>query len=184
MKKSHYPGIVFFIIFIFSVSLSAQWVKSFGGDYDDIANSVQQTLDGGYIIAGYTGSFGVRTDTNVSDVWILKLSASGEIEWEMAYGGNENDKANAIVQTLDGGYIVAGETQSFGAGGGDFWVLKLTSIGNIEWQKTFGGRNTEIAGSIQQTLEGGYIVAGETKSFGTEGHVIWILKLTSFGDIE
>ncbi|MCJ7581540.1 MAG: hypothetical protein MUP98_13520 [Candidatus Aminicenantes bacterium] len=182
MHNNNYFGIVFIVLFAFSVSLNAQWVKSYGGVYDEIANSVQQTLDGGYIVAGYTESFSVGVSE--SDVWILKLSASGEIEWEMVYGGNEYDKAYSIEQTLDGGYIVAGETQSFGAGGGDFWILKLSFLGDIEWQKTYGGDNMEMAASVQQTLDGGYIVAGETQSFGAEGNVFWILKLSSIGDIE
>ncbi|MFC2168212.1 CFI-box-CTERM domain-containing protein, partial [Acidobacteriota bacterium] len=159
---------------------SIEWSKSYGGNESDNAYSIQQTNDGGYIVAGITTSFGAGS----SDIWIFKLASDGEIEWQKTYGGSENEFARFIQQTNDGGYIVAGYTSSFGAGLADFWVLKLFSNGEIEWHKIFGGEKNDFAHSIQQTFEGGYVVAGETKSFGIGDKDIWILKLNVLGDIE
>jgi uncharacterized repeat protein (TIGR02543 family)/uncharacterized delta-60 repeat protein len=156
-----------------------EWQKTYEGYYKS-AYSIQQTIDGGYIVAGKTMSFGAEGP----DIWILKLSLNGEIEWQKAYGGEDGDFAYSIHQTSEGGYVVAGYTSSFGAGKGDFWVLKLFSTGEIEWQKTYGGEDGDYAHSIHQTSDGGYIVAGETLSFGAGGYDIWVLKLFPSGDIE
>lgn len=101
-------------------------------------------------------------------------SASGG--WAATYGGVGADEALSIQQTSDGGYIVASYTESFGAGGGDFWVLKLKADGNVVWQKTYGGSDWDDALSIQQTSDGGYIVAGRTSSFsaGAPGNTLLI----------
>ena len=162
------------------------WARIYGGSNSDTASSIQQTIDGGYIVAGRTGSFGA----GYIDSWILKLDSVGDIEWQHTYGGIDSDRASSIQQTTDGGYIVAGYTHSFGAGDNDYWVLKLSSSGDIEWQRTYGGSSTpghvreNCAYSIQQTSDGGYIVAGSTWSFGAGWHDFLILKLTSSGDIE
>jgi hypothetical protein len=156
-----------------------EWQKTYGGSWDDV-RSFQQTIDGGYIVAGWTGSFGAGGD----DIWILKLSSTGDIEWQKTYGGSEYDRALSVQQTSDGGYIIAGKTDSFGAEGGDTWVLKLSSAGEIEWQKTFGGSSDDYASSIQETSDGGYIIAGKTDSFGAGGDDTWVLKLSSAGEIE
>jgi hypothetical protein len=113
----------------------------------------------------------------------LKLDSTGNVTWQKTYGGESYDGAYSIHQTSEGGYIVAGYTESFGAGSHDFWVLKLDSTGNVTWQKTYGGTNWEQAYSIQQTSEGGYIVAGYTRSFGAGSYDFWVLKLDSNGTI-
>jgi len=137
------------------------WQKTYGGTFYDNAYSIQQTTEGGYIIAGSTQSFGVS-----GDLWVLKLDNSGDITWQKTYGGSKFDNANSIQQTTDGGYILAGHTWSFGAGYRDFWVLKLDGSGNVTWQKTYGGTNSDYAYSIQQTSDNEYIIAGSTGSFG------------------
>jgi len=157
-----------------------EWQRTYGGDDSDYAHSFQQTNDGGYIVGGNTRSFAAEN----GDIWILKISSDGEIEWQRTYGGSDSDSASFIQQTDDGGYIVLGQTSSFGAGGEDIWVLKLTSDGEIEWQKTYGGSSRGKASFIQQTDDGGYIVLGQTSSFDDGGEDIWVLKLTSDGKIE
>jgi len=139
---------------------AASWAKTFGGtEYDD-TYSICQTSDGGYIVAGYTLSFGA----GYRDFLVIKLNSSGNIEWKKTFGGTGDDVAYSICETFDSGYIVAGETSSFGAGYRDFLVIKLNSYGNIEWAKTFGSRDySDAALSICQTSDGGYIVAGWTK---------------------
>lgn len=157
-----------------------EWQRAYGGSDEDWPTSIQQTSDGGYIIAGITTSFGAGD----YDFWILKLSASGDIEWQKAYGGSSFDSAQAIQQTSDGGFIIAGYTSSFGAGGSDIWILKLNHLGDIEWQRTYGGAGSEWTDSIQQTTDGGYIVSGYTSSFDNGTGDIWVLKLFPSGDID
>jgi len=171
-----------FFLFIFTsfTSLNAQWALTYGGSDSDVAQSIQQTNDGGYIVAGDAMSFGA----GLSDIWVLKLDSNGAIIWQRTYGGSYRDIARSIQQTGDGGYIVAGDTESFGAGLSDIWVLKLDSNGATVWQRTYGGSDGDVARSIQQTGDGGYIVAGNTESFSAGLSDIWILKLNSDGAIE
>ena len=170
------------LIFTSFMYLNAQWAKIYGGSDREEARSIQQTSDGGYIVAGLTG-YTEASGTDY-DVWVLKLTSTGNIEWEYSYGGTAVDGANSIQQTSDGGYIVAGWTYSFGVEGPDIWILKLSSTGDIEWQHTYGKAGGEGCSSIQQTDDEGYIVAGYTESFGVEQRDFWVLKLTLVGDIE
>ena len=155
------------------------WQKTYGGGSNDRAHSIQQTKDGGYIMAGTTKSFGAGG----YDILVFKLGNDGDVAWQKTYGGSGNDEAYSIQQTKDGGYIVAGCTSSYGAGCLDFWMLKLDSSGGITWQKTYGGSEDDEAYSIQQTKDGGYVVAGATYSFGAGGSDIWVLKLDCVGEI-
>jgi len=159
-------------------STQAVWQKTFGGIADDEAMSIQQTTDGGYIVAGYTFSFGAGG----SDVYVIKLDENGNKVWEKTYGGSGDDYAFSIQQTTDGGYIVAGYTSSFGEGNYDFYIIKLDANGNKLWEKTFGGSYNDKAYSIQQTTDGGYIVAGSTISFGEGGSDVYVIKLDKNGD--
>ncbi len=157
-----------------------EWQRIYGGGYKDVAYSIQQTADGGYIVAGFISFvFGGETD-----VWVLKLDSTGDIEWQRAYGGSNSDAAKSIQQTDDGGYIVAGYTSSFGEGESDVLILKLSSSGDVEWQKTYGGSDVDSVESIKQTNDGGYVAAGSTNSNGAGWSDILILKLDSSGDIE
>jgi len=168
-----------------------EWQKCLGGTDNDYANSIQQTSDGGFIVAGGTHS----NDGDVSgnhgrdDAWVVKLNSTGDIEWQKCLGGTDNDFANSIQQSSDGGFIVAGETKSNDGdvsgnhGVYDYWVVKLNSSGDIEWQKCLGGTDYDYAYSIHQTSDGGFIVAGNTAS--NDGDVsgnhgasdAWVVKL-------
>jgi len=156
-----------------------QWQRAYGGNGYDMARSIQQTSDGGYIVAGESSSFGSSTEA-----WVLKLDGNGGITWQNLYGGSGNDVAYSIQQTPDGGYIVAGETTSYGADGVDALVFKLKSDGTIDWWNSYGGANDDRARSIQQTSDGGFIVAGETNSFGVGDLDIWVLKLNASGTVQ
>ncbi|OGW53609.1 MAG: hypothetical protein A2Y81_06685, partial [Nitrospirae bacterium RBG_13_43_8] len=173
-----------FVLYSISIASASQWVKTYGGAVREYAHSIQQTLDGGYIVAGSTDSFGAGS----SDAWVLKLDDNGNVQWQKTYGGPGYDYVNSIEQTLDGGYIVTVFTDSFGAGSSDAWVLKLDDNGNVQWQKTYGGAGYDYANSIQQTLDGGYIVAGSSKSFENaciwEFRDLWILKLDGNGNVQ
>ena len=157
-----------------------EWERAYGGSGEDYAESIQQTHDGGFIVAGTTSSFGVAG----FDYWVLKLDSSGEIVWQKTYGGNGGDYAHSVQQTDDGGYVIAGSTGSFGAGKVDFWVLKLGTEGEVKWEKAYGGAEYDSAFSVDQASDGGYIVAGKTKSFGVGDFDFLVLKLTSTGAID
>ena len=176
------PALFLFFIFIFiaSLPLHAQWARAYGGNGDDWANSIQQTVDGGYIVVGYTESFGAGN----MDFWILKLSFTGAVEWQRSYGGSGDEEALAVQQTSDEGYIVAGYTDSFGAGRKDIWVLKLTSSGIIEWQQTFGGSRDDWASSIRQADDEGFIIGASSDSWGAGEADFWIIKLDSAGNVD
>ena len=175
-----------------------EWQKSFGGTAEEEASSIQQTTDGGYIVAGYTTSNNGNVTGNhgYSDYWVVKLSATGTIQWQKTLGGTLVDGAYCIQQTIDGGYIVAGYTDSNEGdvtgnhGNYDYWVVKLSAAGIIEWQKALGGTGDDYAESIKQTRDGGYIVAGYTNSNNGDvtgnhgGNDIWIVKLSMSGTIQ
>lgn len=152
--------------------------RSFGKNAWNYANSLQPANDGGWILAGtYRWS-----DYNY-EAWASKLTPSGEIEWEWFYGGSENESARSVQQTQEGGYIMAGETSSFGAGGKDIWILKLSAAGHVEWQRAYGRNEDDSASRVQQTGDGGYVVAASTRSFGAGEEDIWILKFPPLGKL-
>jgi hypothetical protein len=159
---------------------NVQWQKTYGGADWDYTSSIQQTADGGFVVEGYSVSFGAGN----WDFWVLNLDASGNVQWQKTYGGAGDDRTSSIQQTTDGGYVVAGNTVSFGAGSNDFWVLKLDASGNVTWQKTYGSNDRDRAYSIQQTADGGFVVAGRTTSFGAGGEDSWVLKLDANGEID
>jgi hypothetical protein len=184
-----------------------EWQKYFGGNWHDSGASIMQTSDGGYILAGNTLSTdipGYHIDalppiSNVGDGWLLKINSEGNIEWQKCYGGSQGEGLKSILQTSDGGYIVAGDANSKDGdvtglhgnpGTRDEWILKLDHEGSIEWQRCYGGSEMEILNTMIQTSDGGYMITGITLSNDgdiSENHGTndgWILKLTSAGIIE
>ncbi|MFZ8835397.1 MAG: hypothetical protein ACO2O5_14570, partial [Candidatus Caldipriscus sp.] len=157
-----------------------QWAKTYGGTGDDWAIFVQQTSDGGYIVAGYTDSFGA----GVWDAFLIKTDSNGNVEWAKTYGGTNYDIAYSVQQTSDGGYIVAGYTYSFGAGGWDAFLIKTDSNGNVQWAKTYGGVYDDGNFVVQQTSDGEYITAGWTYSFGAGGYDIFLVRTDANGNVQ
>ena len=151
---------------------NAMWNKTYGGAASDYAASVVLTNDGGYALAGYTSSFGAVG----GDAWLVKVDASGNAMWNKTYGGAASDYAMSVVLTSDGGYAMAGETDSFGAGNNDFWLVKVDASGNMLWNKTYGGALSDVAWSVVLTSDGGYAMAGETASFGAGGGDFYLVK--------
>jgi len=178
------------------------WEKSLGGSNSDYATCIHQTEDGGYIVGG--SSFSNDGDVTghhglifFNDYWIVKLDASGNLEWENSYGGSAGEAAFSITQTKDGGYIAAGNSESDDGDVtgmhdityGDFWVIKLGTSGELQWEKAFGGNDYDQANSIQQTKDGGYIIGGFSRSNDgdiTNNHGnydMWVVKTDKDGNL-
>jgi prepilin-type N-terminal cleavage/methylation domain-containing protein len=168
-----------FFLLKFDSSGNLSWSKVAGGAGDDQSRSVSQTSDGGYITTGYTQSFGAGS----SDIFLLKFDSSGGLSWSKAVGGAGYESGYSVSQTSDGGYIVLGETSSFGAGSVDVFLLKFDSSGNLSWSKTIGGASVDRGESLAQTSDGGYIVAGYTQNLGAGGHDVFLLRFDSSGNI-
>jgi hypothetical protein len=149
------------------------WFRAYGGVQEDGGNCVKETSDGGFIITGYTASF----TAGGKDVWLIKTDSEGIQEWSKSFGGAENDAGYSLVQSQDGGYIVAGVTNSFGAGSTDIGLLKTDSLGNLIWITSIGGANADVATDIKLTSDGGYILTGFTDSFGAGLSDVWLVKL-------
>ena len=157
------------------------WQKTYGGGSSEQAHSIQQTSDNGYIVAGWTYSFGLGN----RDIWVLKLRANGDVTWQKTYSGFGNDNYYFIRQISTGAYTVLSYKMS--RGNHDIWILHLKQNGDIDRQKTYSGNynaQTAHAHSIQQTSDGGYIIAGEAYSNGSNDRNIWILKLKQDGDVD
>jgi len=150
------------------------WTRTFGGTGDDVGWSVQQTSDTGYIVAGWTNSFG-----NGYQIYLIKTNASGDTLWTRTYGGTSSDYGYSVQQTSEGGYIVAGYTGSFGYGT-QVYLIKTNATGDTLWTRTYGGTGNDEGWSVQQTLDGGYIVAGQTTSFGN-GYQVYLIKTDANG---
>ncbi|MBK7965244.1 MAG: hypothetical protein IPK10_08065 [Bacteroidetes bacterium] len=178
---------------------TVNWKKSYGGSNHDYATSIKQTADHGYIVVGYTSSYDGDVDTIYNgdfDYWILKLNVAGDIQWSKSFGGSDWDQATAVKQLPDGGYVVAGYTQSTNGdvvgnnGAYDFWILRLNATGSILWKNTYGGSDWDLAKSIEQTPEGGFLVGGYTSSDNSGdvgsnhgGTDFWLIKIDANGTL-
>jgi hypothetical protein len=157
------------------------WQKTHGGMSSDGAWFVQNTSDGGYVLAGWTLSYGPGF---IGNAWLVKTDSLGNQQWNKFFGGSDVDRGYCVQQTTDGGFILTGYTASFGAGLDDMLLVKTDSLGNQEWLKTFGGTGRDYGQSVQQTLDGGYIVVGYTLSYGAGGDDLWLVKADINGNQE
>ncbi len=180
-----------------------EWDKTFGGDEDDILNSIIQTSDNGYLLGGYSesGISGEKTENSRGsfDYWILKLDNDGNIEWQKTIGGNNIENLSSVIQTADGGFLIggysdsniSGEKTENSRGAEDCWIVKLNNSGIIEWQKTIGGNFGDLLFSIAQTNDTGFLIGSASSSDisgeKTEDHIggkdFWVLKLDNLGEI-
>ncbi len=181
-----------------------EWDKTIGGGDGDMLQALQQTADGGYILGGYSSSpaSGDKTSGNKggADYWIVKLNATGAIEWDKTIGATLNESLSALQQTADGGYILGGYSSSPASGDktegskgmDDFWIVKIDELGNVQWDKTIGGNDQDRLLAVRQTIDGGYILSGETNS-GMSGdktetsrgsYDYWVVKTNSNGKVQ
>lgn len=153
------------------------WSQTYGGDTTDACFSSVQTSDGGYILAGYTKSFGAGQH----DFWLAKTDADGDSLWSSTFGGDSIDICYSVQQTSDGGYILAGHTRSYGVGDYDFYLVKTDANGVLQWDTTYGGSNADYCFCVRETFDGGYVLAGWTKSYGAGDWDGWLVKTNSTG---
>ena len=159
-----------------------QWSKTFGGLGNEESYSVIQTSDGGYILSGYTSSIG----NGGNDVYLIKTDGSGNEQWSKTFGGSGTEWGRSVKQTSDGGFIISGFTVSFGNGDSDVYLIKTDGSGNEQWTKTFGGTSSDEGYSVEQTMDGGYIIVGNTLSFvqfpNSVGYDIYLIKTDGSGN--
>jgi len=154
-----------------------EWNKTYSGG---MVHSLVETSDGGYATCGYGYAF----DSGGGDFWLVKTDANGNVEWNRTIGGAYLDFGRSLVQTSDDGYAMCGYTHSFGAGGIDFWLVKTDSVGNMQWNQTYGGTNVDAAYSLVETSDGGYALAGYTQSFSSGYRDFWLIKTGAYGNME
>jgi predicted secreted protein len=157
-----------------------QWNKTYGGALTETSGDMCLTTDGGYAMSGLTQSFGAVGQ----DFWLVKVDAAGNLLWNQTYGGTGNEYAYHVEQTLDGGYVLLGQTTSFGVGSTDFWLVKTDGSGNMQWNKTYGGTGSDIGIHVLQTGDGGYALLGHTISFGAGSNDAWLIKTDAAGNMQ
>jgi len=174
---------LFFLLtssFVLADGPAVQWQKTFGGVYTDVGKSVQQTIDGGYIIAGGTESFGA----GAYDVYLIKTDSDGNLQWQKPLGGRDSEIGYSVDQSMDDGFIIVGNIYYFSTGQNDVYLVKTDSAGNLQWQKTFGGTGWDDGCSVQQTTDGGYVIVGSTESFGQGACDVYLIKTDSAGNLQ
>ena len=207
MKMSTLKFLATAFILLTCIAICAQptpvleWQKCLGSDYGEYARCVQPTSDGGYIITGVSYGadngdvLGHHGNATVGDMWVIKMDKAGNVEWQRSLGGNQSENGAFVIQTADGGYMLAGSAASTECnmtgnhGGFDFWLVKLNSNGGIVWQKMYGGSRIDDAHSLAASADGGYFVAGLTRSengdvTGNHGNVdAWVIKVDATGNL-
>lgn len=160
---------------------NCSWSRAYGGSGEDVGYFIQQTDDGGYVVVGSSNSYAMGEEL----LWLVKVDGNGSLIWDKTFGGfvsSAGDGGWSVGQTTDGGYIAAGYTQSSGSGRKDLWLIKTDASGDLIWEKSHGGPEDDVGMSVLQSRDGGYVVAGRTSSFGGGGDDIWLLKTDSLGE--
>lgn len=156
------------------------WNKTYGGYNSERGSSIILTADGGFLLIGLTETSSVGSQ----DIWIVKTDSNGNQLWNRTIGGSNNDFPYAGIPSLDGGFLITGLTESFGAGSSDAWLVKIDQNGFHEWNRTFGGSALDYTTTIIPAHDNGYVLAGRTTSFGEGGQDMWLIKTNSFGELE
>lgn len=185
---------IWFIIILLFISLNVEsqepsilWVKAYGGNYGwNHGESVVQTRDGGFIVAGYKEVFKAPNSTtslrDIDRVYVVRTDSTGDTLWTREYGGKSDDRGYSVQQTGDGGFIIVGKTRSFGAGGFDAYLIRIDSIGDTLWTKTYGTVDNEEGWSVDLTSDGGFVIAGWTTHVNPPGYNVYLVRTDSVGD--
>jgi len=174
------------------------WRNYFGGSFTDSSYDAAQTSDNGFLLIGSSDSndVDIKNNKGTYDFWLVKISSTGTLEWEKSLGGSEIDEAHAITKTSDGNFIVVGDSRSSDKdisnpkGAADIWVVKISPLGKIIWEKSFGGSNFDASRTVFKTLDGGFLITGSTRSqdgnFNTNygQNDLYVLKITHSGNFE
>ncbi|MCT8340618.1 T9SS type A sorting domain-containing protein [Flavobacteriaceae bacterium TK19130] len=174
-----------------------EWENAYGGSGNDRGRLLLQTNDGGFLVGGYSSSVNgdISSNNGVNDFWIVKIDSNGALQWEHSYGGSDSEYPYKAIQTADNGFIIVGDTESndgdisLNQGEKDIWVIKTDATGNLEWQKTFGGSESETGFDVLELPDGGYRIIGDSES--ADGDIsnpkgfydIWMLKLDANGTL-
>jgi len=161
----------------------SQWILTYGSPAYDWAEAIIQTVDGGFVFAGYSESDEAGYYKN-TDAWLVKTDLRGVPQWNRTYGGSGNDEVFAVIQTTDGGFALVGSTSSYGAGSDDFWLVKTDPRGIMQWNRTYGGTTRDGARSVIQTADGGFALAGYTESYEDGFKDVWLVKTDANGMIQ
>ncbi len=194
-----------YLIVKYDANFNLTWTKTYGGSSTELAQSIVQTADGGYVVSGFTKSddFDVSENNGQKDHWILKLTSSGDIQWKKSYGFTGQDESFSIIQTQDGGFFTCGYLDVTASGGlgnddasknsnhgiGDYWGLKLDANGDFEWRRYFGGSNNDKATSVLETSNGDFILTGSAESDDFDvtnsngSYDIWVIRISNTGEL-
>lgn len=188
MQSIGRPLLVILLLLWTACAGAQQFARTYGGAGDEVTRALLQTVDGGYVLAGETESFGAGN----RDVLAIRLDATGNIVWQRVLGGAGEDIAYKVVQTTDGGFVLAGSTESFGAGGRDAWIVKLDAGGTLLWNRTLGAATTEELQGLTATADGGVIACGSAQTggvwdgllvkFSAAGTVTWQRRYATSGN--
>ncbi len=170
------PYVLVLIFFLSTGFSQITWMRTYGGPLGNFGYSVQQTADGGYIVTGYTYISG-----NNTQVYLIKTDSLGDTLWTKTYGGDAHDRGMCVQQTTDGGYIITGYTNSFGDSF-QIYLIKTDSFGDTLWTKVYGDSSTDYGYSVQQTLDGGFIIAA-ARVFGWGFDPVYLIKTDSQGNV-
>ena len=170
-------GVVRGRIIKLDVAGNIEWERTYGGNDGGFILAIEVTTDQGYIVAGVLRGSGAD-----QDLWVLKLDMTGAIEWQRTFGGGGIEQVFDVHQTANGDYVVAGSTGPSGFSSEDVWIIRLNPAGGVIWEQTYGGEGQDFGEAIQETSDGGFIVAASTASFGPVRDM-WVLRLTGDGSI-
>lgn len=178
--KAKFLTIVILTLFCLSNYAQSTWQNAIGRNGIDIGYSIKQTNDKGFVVGGATDSLLIGNN----DFYINKLDFDGNLQWNRIIGGGGNEECHSVIQAKDGGYVMCGFTNSFGAGKYDVYIVKLDSLGNLQWTKTIGGIQDDKGYSIIQTNDGGYALCGSTYSYGVAMENVYVMKLDGSGSLQ
>ncbi|UCE14052.1 MAG: hypothetical protein JSV04_02470 [Candidatus Heimdallarchaeota archaeon] len=158
-----------------------QWSQTYNSETDILTEGEDaiQTQDGGFALVGTKWN----TSSGQKDAWLIKTDSAGKMQWNQTYGGPSMDKGYSLIQLMDGGYFLVGNTQSYGSGKGDAWLVKTDEIGRVKWNRTFGGPEDDYTNEILQLSDQTYILSGGTESYGAGKSDFWLLKIDNLGTV-
>lgn len=159
-------------------ALSTDWVRMISKSKNDVSKRIIRTNDGGYLALGETN---VNADSS-ADIWAVKISTSGDKQWDRTYGKNKLNSASDIISTKDDGYLIVGKTRSSGSEGEDMWVVKTDGLGEVQWDKSYDRSGLDTVKSVVETIDGGFLLVGNTYSRGSTGDDVWIVKIDQLGN--